>query len=156
MPGKTLYHRMKSFNTRFAANYGRGVGPTRVTLLLTTRGRKSGQARVTPLQYEEADGLVYLASARGAAADWYKNACADPLVHVQLQDRAFDARAEAVTDAARIADFIELRIRRHPLMVRLILHLVDRLPLRYTRADLERLCAEKAMLILHPLPPVVR
>lgn len=154
MTQKTIYHRMKAFNARMAANNRRGIGPTRIILLLTTIGRKSGLPRVTPLQYEEADGLFYIASARGQAADWFKNLRANSRVHVRVRQREFDAVAEAVTDPARIADFLELRLRRHPLMVRLILWLADGLPLRFTRADLEKLCQHKAMTILTPQPPV--
>jgi hypothetical protein len=50
MPAKIIYHRMKNLNIRMAANYKRGFGPTRIVLLLTTTGRKSGLPRVTPLQ----------------------------------------------------------------------------------------------------------
>jgi deazaflavin-dependent oxidoreductase (nitroreductase family) len=140
---------MKSFNARMAANYQRGIGPTHLVLLLTTTGRKSGQPRITPLQFEEVDGKIYIASARGKVADWFKNIVANPNVHVQMRQREFDATAEPVTDPARIADFIELRLRRHPVMVRLIMHLFDGLPLRYNRADLEALCKDKALVILH-------
>lgn len=148
MPAKTIYHRMKALNSRMMANYKRGFGPTRVVLLLTTIGRKSGLVHVTPLQYEEVDGDYYIASARGADADWFKNICANPNVHVQICDREFDALAEPVTDPLRIADFIELRLKRHPIMIRLIMHLFDGLPLRFTRADLEKFCNKKAMVIL--------
>jgi len=141
---------MRLFNARMAANYRRGVGPTRVVLLLTTTGRKSGLPRVTPLQYEEVDGLYLVASARGPQADWFKNVLANPRVQVQLRDQAFAALAEPVTDPARIADFLALRLRRHPIMVRLIMHLADGLPLRFSAADLLRLAAGKAMVILHP------
>jgi hypothetical protein len=65
MPNKTIYHFMKSLDTRMAANYKRGFGPTRIVLLMTTIGRKSGLARVTPLQFEEGDGDYYIASVRG-------------------------------------------------------------------------------------------
>lgn len=150
MPQKTIYHRMKGLNARMMANYKCGFGPTRVVLLLTTLGRKSGLPRVTPLQYEEVNGCYYIASARGANADWYKNILANPSVHVRIRDREYDALAEAVTDPTRIADFIELRLRRHPFMIRLIMTLFDRLPLRFSRADLEQLCKDKAMVILHP------
>ena len=115
MSTKTIYHRIKALNARMAANYRRGFGPTRMVLLLTTIGRKSGLPRVTPLQFEQVDGAYYVAS-------------------------------------ARIADFIELRLRRHPVMVRLIMHLFDGLPLRFSRADLEAFCKEKALAILHPRP----
>ena len=150
MPAKTIYHRMKSLNQRMAQNYQRGAGPTRMVLLLTTTGRKSGLPRQTPLQFEAVGGDYYIASARGTQADWFKNILANPQVHVQVRDRQFDATAEPVTDPARIAGFLELRLRRHPLMVRLIMHLFDRLPLRFNHADLEALSAGKALVILHP------
>ncbi len=49
----------------------------------------------------------------------------------------------------RIADFIELRLRRHPIMIRLSIHLFDRLPLHFTRTDLVEVCQGKAMIIIH-------
>ena len=149
MPSKTIYHRMKSLNSRMVRNYRRGFGPRRMVLLLTTVGRKSGKLRVTPLQFEEVDGEIYIASARGQEADWFKNIEADPNVHVQIGEREFEARAETVTEPTRIADFIELRLKRHPLMVRLIMHLFDGLPLRFKRKDLESYSEGKALVILH-------
>jgi deazaflavin-dependent oxidoreductase (nitroreductase family) len=150
MPSKTIYHRMRFLNARMAANYRRGFGPRQVVLLLTTTGRKSGLPRITPLQFEQVDGDFYIASARGPDADWFKNILANPQVHMQVRDQEFNAMAEPVTDPLRIADFIELRLRRHPVMIRLIMHLFDGLPVRYTRADLEEFCKEKALVILHP------
>ena len=150
MSEKTIYHRMKSVNARMAANYKRGFGPTRMVLLLTTTGRKSGLPRVTPLQFEEVKGDYYIASARGREADWFKNVLANPNVHVQVREREFDAVAEPVTDPERVADFLELRLHRHPFMIRLIMHFFDGLPLHFTRADLESMAREKALVILHP------
>ena len=149
MPVKTIYHRMKGLNARMMANYKHGYGPARVVMLLTTTGRKSGLPRATPLQYEEVNGDYYIASARGADADWFKNIVVNPKVHVQVRDREFDAKAEPITDPVCIADFIELRLKRHPIMIRLIMHLVDGLPLRFSRKDLEEFCRDKAMVILH-------
>ncbi len=150
MPEKTIFHRMKAMNVRMTANYMRGFGPTRIVLLLTTTGRKSGLPRVTPLQFEKVDGDYYIASARGIEADWFKNIRANPNVHIQIREREFDAFAELVTDPNRIADFIELRLKRHPIMIRLIMTLFDGLPLRFTRDDLEKLCQEKALAVLRP------
>jgi deazaflavin-dependent oxidoreductase (nitroreductase family) len=144
MSTKTIYHRMKGLNTRMMANYKRGIGPTRVVMLLTTIGRKSGLPRVTPLQYEEVGGNYYIASARGRDADWFKNICANPKVQIQIRERECDAIAEPVTDPARIADFIEFRLSRHPIMVRLIMHLFDGLPLGFNRASLEKVCQKKS------------
>ncbi len=149
MPAKTIYHRMRALNRRMAANYRRGFGPRGAVLLLTTTGRSSGKAHVTPLQYEEVNGEYYIASARGKDADWFKNVIAHPQVHFQVRDQEFDALAEPVTDPVRIAGFIELRLRRHPVMIRLIMHLFDGLPLHFNRSDVERICREKAMVILH-------
>ncbi len=151
MPAQTIYHRMKGLNARMVANYSRGFGPARVVLLLTTTGRKSGLPRVTPLQYEVVESDYYITSARGQGADWFKNILANPQVHVKIRDREFDALAEPVTDPARIADFIELRLSRHPLMIRLIMHFFDGLPLRFTRAQLEEFCKQKALVILRPV-----
>lgn len=151
MPPKTIYHRMKALNARMAANYKHGFGPTRIVLLLTTIGRKSGLPRVTPLQFEEVEGNYYIASARGQDADWFKNIQANPNVHVQIREQEFDAVAEPVTDSLQIADFIELRLKRHPVMIRLIMTLFDGLPLRFSRNDLETMAREKALVVLHPI-----
>jgi deazaflavin-dependent oxidoreductase (nitroreductase family) len=142
---------MKSLNARMAANYRRGIGPMRVILLLTTLGRRSGLPRVTPLQFEEVDGEYFIASARGCEADWFRNIQIHPKVGVQIRDRVFEALAEPVTDPVRIADFLELRLRRHPIMIRLIMHLFDGLPLRWNRADLEKFGGQKALVILRPV-----
>jgi deazaflavin-dependent oxidoreductase (nitroreductase family) len=128
----------------------RGRGPTGMVLLLTTTGRKSGLPRTTPLQFERVGAELVVASARGVEADWFKNILAEPQVQVQLGRRQFAARAEPVTDPRRIADFIELRLQRHPRMIRLILHFVDGLPWRTSRAELEAFCQGKALVILHP------
>lgn len=153
MPPQTLYHRMRGLNQRMMANYKRGFGPLGVVLLLTTTGRKSGLPRQTPLQYELVDGQIYIGSARGAEADWVRNIQANPVVQVQMGKRIFDARGEVFTDPERFVDFLELRLRRHPVMVRLIMHLFDGLPLRFTRADLRKLAGEKALVVLHPSDP---
>lgn len=66
------------------------------TLLLTTRGRRSGQARRTPLIYgRDGDRYLVVASAGGAdaAPSWYRNLSADPNVRVQVGNRAFTATA---------------------------------------------------------------
>jgi deazaflavin-dependent oxidoreductase (nitroreductase family) len=148
---KNLFRRMKPFNTRMVNNYQRGFGPTRITLLLTTTGRKTGLPRTTPLQYEEVNGEYYIASALGVDADWFKNICTNPNVHVRVQKRDIDAIAEPVVDPIRIADFIELRLRRHPVMMRLIMWLFDGMPIRFNRGELEKFSKGKAMAIIRPL-----
>ena len=118
-------------------------------LLLTTTGRKSGLPRVTPLQYEMVDGQFYIGSARGAQADWFRNILADPHVRVRVKSREFAAIAEPVTDYLRVADFLELRLRRHPRMVSVILK-AEGLPAQPTRAQLEDYARGLAMVIIRP------
>jgi deazaflavin-dependent oxidoreductase (nitroreductase family) len=146
----SIFHVLKPFNKRMVKNYERGFGPVKIVLLLTTIGRKSGQPRVTPLQFEEIENDVYVGSARGQESDWYKNILANPHVHVQIQKREFTAIAEPITDTRQIADFIEKRVERHPLMMRLIMFVADGLAPNFHRAQLEKYCEKRTMVILHP------
>jgi deazaflavin-dependent oxidoreductase (nitroreductase family) len=127
-----------------------GGGPQRVVLLLTTTGRKSGLPRVTPLQFEEIDGAYYVGSARGAQADWFRNIVANPRVEAQIQQKHFTALAEPITDPARVADFLELRLQRHPVMIRAML-LMHGL-VQPTRANIERLASNLALVAIRPKP----
>ncbi len=131
--------------------YAIGLGPLvgRLVLLLTTRGRKTGLPRVTPLQYEEIDGTFYLGSSRGQKADWFRNIVADPCVEVRVKSRRFRGAAEAVTDPARIADFLELRLKRQPKMIGMILQ-SEGLPAQPDRAQLEAYAAKLAMVVVRP------
>lgn len=124
----------------------------RLILLLTTTGRKSGFPRTTPLQYEEVDGCFYIGSARGTEADWFRNILSNPHVEVQVKNRRFQAIAEPVTDPLRIADFLQLRLQRHPWMVGGILA-SEGLPRKPTQKQLETYAARLAMVILRPEDP---
>lgn len=70
------------------------------TLLLTTRGRKSGEERTTPLIYApDGDSYVIVASKGGTDEQpgWYLNLAADPEVDVQVMGDRFKARARTAT-----------------------------------------------------------
>ena len=72
---------------------GPGVLPT---LLLTTKGRKSGEPRDVPLIYGEAEGgYVVIASKGGAPSHpaWFINLEASPECEVQVGARHLHARA---------------------------------------------------------------
>lgn len=139
----------------FRTLYALGLGPIvgRLILLLTTTGRKTGLPRVTALQYEEVDGAYYLGSSRGLQADWVRNLLAQPRVGVRVRSLAFDGRAEVVTDPGRLADFLELRLQRHPRMIGRILQM-EGLPAHPSRPELEAYAARMAMVIVHSLPEV--
>ncbi len=129
--------------------YALGLGPLigRLVLLLTTTGRKSGLPRVTPLQYEELEGTLYLGSSRGVHADWYRNILANPHVQVRVKNRCFEGTAEATTDVERVTDFLELRLRQHPRMTRAILR-AEGLPRDPTRQQLADYAAGLALVTI--------
>ncbi len=131
--------------------YAIGLGPLmgNVVLLLTTLGRKSGKPRVTPLQYEEIDGKIYLGAARGQKADWVKNIQANPHVQVQVKSRKFSGVAESITDPKQIADFLELRLRRHPKMIGAMLR-GEGMQIPPKRCDLEKYATKLALVVIKP------
>jgi deazaflavin-dependent oxidoreductase (nitroreductase family) len=133
--------------------YAIGLGPLygRLVLLLTTTGRKTGLPRVTPLQYEEIEGDIYVASALGDQADWYRNIVADPRVRVRVGRRRFAGIAEPITDVERVADFLEYRLRRHPKMVGAITR-HEGLPRNPSRTDLTAYATRRAMVIIRENP----
>lgn len=70
------------------------------TLLLTTTGRRSGEARTSALIYREHDGAYLVVASKGGAdepPDWYLNLQADPRVTVQIKGERFAARARTAT-----------------------------------------------------------
>jgi hypothetical protein len=97
------------------------------------------------LQYEEQFGILYVASARGQQADWFKNLVVNPQVHVQIGGQRVAAVAEPICDPVRIADILELRLRRHPVMIRLIMF--AEWPFRY--AGRTKNLSHKAVAALH-------
>ena len=70
------------------------------TLLLTTRGRKSGQLRRTALIYgRDGENYLVVASQGGAAKHplWYQNLPSDPNVRLQVGADKFMAKARAAS-----------------------------------------------------------
>lgn len=83
-----------------------GVG----VLILTTRGRKSGKRRSSPLLYfrfEGSDELIVVASNYGQDhhPGWYWNLVADPEVVVEVKGERFSAQARIAKGAERIVLF---------------------------------------------------
>lgn len=132
--------------------YRIGLGPLigRMILLLTTTGRRTGLPRVVPLQYEALDGVIYVASALGQEADWFRNIVANPEVTVRLKSRQFRGEAKPITDPVGIADFLELRLRRHPRIVGAIMRRAG-LPSNPARSDLEEYAERRAVVAIQPV-----
>jgi deazaflavin-dependent oxidoreductase (nitroreductase family) len=82
---------------------GGRLGGMRV-LLLTTRGRKSGQPRTAPLVYfEDGERLVVIGSNGGAPGDplWWRNLAVTPEAAVQIGREAGRVRARLASPDER-------------------------------------------------------
>jgi deazaflavin-dependent oxidoreductase (nitroreductase family) len=69
-------------------------------LILTTKGRKSGEERTNPLIFaRHGDDYLVVGSKGGSPAPpaWYLNLVADPEVHVQVKGDRFAAHARTAT-----------------------------------------------------------
>jgi deazaflavin-dependent oxidoreductase (nitroreductase family) len=104
---------------------------------------------VTPLQYEEINGIFYVGSARGEESDWYRNILADPKVEVRVKSRRFTGTAEAIVDVERVADFLEIRLARNPRMMGTLFRIMG-LPREPNRTQLEQYAAKRTVVIIHP------
>jgi proline iminopeptidase len=74
------------------------------TLILTTRGRKSGQERLTPLIYGMHGDHPVVVASKGGTPDhpaWYLNLRENPEVQVQIWGDRFTARARDATPEER-------------------------------------------------------
>jgi len=150
MKAQRFVTRLFNLGPRLA--YAIGLGPIvgRAVLLLTTRGRKSGLPRVTPLVYEQQGDTIIVASARGPSADWLRNIQSDPRVRARAAGREFLGTAEVVLDPDRIADCLQRQYDRHPSAFAMILR-AEGVPIPPGRADLIRLAPRRPMVIIHPV-----
>lgn len=67
-------------------------------LLLTTRGRVSGEERTTPLIHRSDNGNWIVVASKGGAPDhpdWYKNLEAEPEATIQVKAERIPVRARA-------------------------------------------------------------
>jgi hypothetical protein len=103
------------------------------------------------LQYELIGNDYYVGAARGVKADWVLNLRANPIVEVHVGSKHFSANAEVVNDPCKFADFLEVRLERHPRMVGFIMQKAHGLPKRPARQQLEELAKTEALVILHPI-----
>jgi deazaflavin-dependent oxidoreductase (nitroreductase family) len=144
--------KMKNIQKIHRVLYAIGFGPLigGFILLLATTGRRSGKKRVTPLQYEKIGADYYLGAARGINADWVRNIQSDPKVEIRVGAKKINGVAEVVTDPSRFADFIELRLERHPRMIGFIMKKAHNLPKCPTRAQLEGIAVTEAFVIVRP------
>jgi deazaflavin-dependent oxidoreductase (nitroreductase family) len=134
---------------RLAYSLGLGSMVGRNILLLTTVGRKSGLPRVTPLLYDEIDGIIYVGSARGAKADWYQNLRANPNVELEIGSRHTKGRADPITDPRQVTDFLEKRLNLHPILSAVMMR-VEGLGSTPSREQLESYAKRRTLVAIRP------
>ena len=105
---------------------------------------------MTPLQYEMIGSDYYLGAARGIKADWVRNIQSNPQVEVRVGAKCIPGTAEVINDPSKFADFMEVRLERHPRMIGLIMQKAHGLPKRPSREQLEDLAKGEAFVIVHP------
>jgi deazaflavin-dependent oxidoreductase (nitroreductase family) len=91
------------------------IGIGRYILLLYTVGRKSGKARVNPLEYRRRDDTVLLFSARGKASDWYRNLKAHPeKAEIRIGFKRITPVVEFIDDSEKIEEIMRWYIQKFP------------------------------------------
>ena len=88
----------------YTTNFPNQPQRTVPSLLLVTKGRKSGEKYLFPLFYGETGSSYYIVASKGGAPDhpgWYKNILANPEVEVQVGPKTIKARARTASGAER-------------------------------------------------------
>ncbi|HET6307175.1 MAG TPA: nitroreductase family deazaflavin-dependent oxidoreductase [Rhodopila sp.] len=81
-----------------------GQTVTVASLLLTTTGRKSGDAYLFPLFYGRAGNSYFIIASKGGAPEhpgWYRNILANPRVSVQVGTEKLQAQARTAAGEER-------------------------------------------------------
>ena len=113
IPGDMRTHNRKVIE-EFRANGG--VPDGRALLLLTTKGRRSGEPRTTPMMFiPDHDRLLVIASNAGAPRhpEWYRNLVANPEVTVEITGETYAATAVVPEPAERDRLFAEV-VAKYP------------------------------------------
>ena len=88
----------------YTTNFPNQPQRTVPSLLLVTKGRKTGKKHLFPLFYAETGKSYFVVASKGGAPDhpgWYKNILANPEVELQVGTRTLKARARTVSGAER-------------------------------------------------------
>ncbi len=88
----------------YTTNFPNQPQRTVPSLLLVTKGRKTGNKHLFPLFYGDAGKGYFIVASKGGAPDhpgWYKNIQANPEVEVQVGTKTLTAKARTVSGAER-------------------------------------------------------
>lgn len=73
--------------------FGLGKLIGKYVFILSSTGRKSGKTRLTPVEYFEHEGRIYIVSGFGSQPDWYQNIASNPQVTIQTHQGTMNAAA---------------------------------------------------------------
>jgi deazaflavin-dependent oxidoreductase (nitroreductase family) len=102
---RKLYQQDGEAGHLWDSTFAGGPGPL-PTLLLTTKGRKSGKESIMPLLYGKVDGGYAIVASKGGAPNhpgWYHNLKAQGEVTVQVANDVFRASARTAQGGERAA-----------------------------------------------------
>jgi deazaflavin-dependent oxidoreductase (nitroreductase family) len=132
-------------------------------LVLTTRGRKTGEARHTVLEYRRHGSKLYVVSAWGKRPNWLNNLLNEPHVTVQIGQQEIAAKASLVTDSAEALRALYMFQRTGPVYEAIIANMSksDSLDLRslkkvagdFTVIRIDMLHGKAALRGIQPLSP---
>lgn len=83
-------------------------------MILTTRGRKTGEPRHVAVEYRTHGSKVFVVSGWGKQPQWYRNVLADPNVTLQMGDKTYAAQALVVDRPGEALRVLHLFRRRAP------------------------------------------
>ena len=69
-------------------------------------------------------------------------------MNIRVKSDSYQGQAEIVTDPARFADFIEIRLERHPVMVGLMMEKVHGLSKEPSREELKKMAEKESLVII--------
>jgi deazaflavin-dependent oxidoreductase (nitroreductase family) len=107
------------------------------SLILTTRGRRTGRLTATPLFYAEEDEKIFIAGSfagSGQPPNWFLNLVADPEVEVETRFSHGRYRARVVSDSEASVlwprlDAIYPTFAKYRRRTRRVIHIVELSPL---------------------------
>jgi deazaflavin-dependent oxidoreductase (nitroreductase family) len=116
---QAFHAQLKRYNPWTVILYRMGIlplcGVSRTVMLLTTRGRKSGKLRSTPIGYFRIGGAIHLFSAWGKSTSWYKNIMASPEeIWIQIGMHRMAVKAQVLEIPGEIRECLEQFVGESP------------------------------------------
>ncbi len=123
---QAFHARIRQGNRWMALFYRVGIlplfGMSKNVMLLTTRGRKSGKLRDTPIGYFRIDGVIHIFSGWGRNTNWYRNLQVHPHeVSLQIGLKRFPVQAELVENPPEVQRILEKLVTQDPQKAKLLM-----------------------------------